>query len=317
MRYLFSFPLTLLLFLSACSPSRQSSQDGPAASAKTNPLLEVFTHAHPTYPLVSAHRGGKRYDGYPENAIATFDYVLSHTPALLECDVEMTLDSTLLLMHDRSLERTTTGKGLVREKNWEDIQDLHLVDDFGTATPYTIPTLEETLQWADENGAVLSLDVKRGVPFKKVIAQVEQHQAEDNVVIITYSVGAARRVYELNPRLMISVGIRTEEALQRHLDAGIPPRNIIAFVGVSEAAPGLYDKLHALNISCILGTMGNLDNKAIAVGDQLYRQLIESGADILATDRPIEAAEAIAPLVPKEGKASSFWKEREVRLRRK
>ena len=67
---------------------------------------------------------------------------------------------------------------------------------------------------------------------------------------------------------------------------------MIAFTGTSEPSPDLYKMLHENGIQCILGTLGNLDKSANAKGDQLYNKFILNGADILATDRPLEASKA-------------------------
>src|SRR5690606_35917448 len=94
--------------------------------------------------LVSAHRGGPR-PGLPENALATFEYALNFAPALLETDVRRTADGTLVLLHDETLDRTTTGAGPVAARTLADLRTLYLLDPEGTATPHRIPTLAEAL----------------------------------------------------------------------------------------------------------------------------------------------------------------------------
>ena len=301
MHPVFQLLLSTLFVLCACQPSVRPTST-PAESESS--LIELLK---PGYPMVSAHRGGRRYDGYPENCIQTFEYVLSHTPAIIECDVEMTADSVLVLMHDNTIDRTTTGRGLVSQHTYDELAELFLVDDYGTVTTYKIPSLMQTLRWAKQTGAVLTVDMKPGVPIEMVTSEIGATGTQTNAAIITYSVDAARRVYSLDSMIVISAGIRTPEALQRHLDAGIPARNILAFTGISEPAPDLYETLHSAGISAIIGAMGNLDNKAIALGDTLYHQLIRRGADCIATDRPIEAAAAISELVPQEGRRHQYW----------
>ncbi len=294
----------LILFvavLAGCQPATLPQAGQPAQEPSLHELLE------PGYPLVSAHRGGRRYEGFPENAIETFEYVLSQTPAIIECDVSMTADSGLILMHDNTLDRTTTGNGRVSDYTLAQISQLYLVDDYGSATAIHPPTLPQTLDWAQRTGAVLTLDIKPGVPFQMVIRQIDSLQAHRNAVLIAYSAEAASAIYNLDSTLMISAGIRTTEALQRYLDAGIPPSSLTAFVGVSEPPAELYKALHKLGISCMIGTMGNLDNKAIALGDTLYHELVVRGADFIATDRPIEASAAMRALQEPASPAHQFW----------
>jgi len=56
-----------------------------------------------------------------------------------------------------------------------------------------------------------------------------------------------------------------------------------------------------------LGVLGNLDRSAIARGDEIYAGFVQKGADILATDRPIEAAAAIKTLAPSSSSKNDYF----------
>ncbi|MCK5840341.1 MAG: glycerophosphodiester phosphodiesterase family protein [Bacteroidales bacterium] len=277
-RLFFLLSLVISFSLSFAQIDFKSSED----------LKSYFQWTPESKPLISAHRGGP-YPGYPENCIETFEYVLTHMPAIIECDIALTKDGHLIMMHDNTLDRTTTGTGLVKQHSRKEIKKLQLKDSEGNITAYDIPTLREVLEWTKEK-AILTLDIKRGVPLEEVISLVEETNSEAFAVIITYNIEQAKEVYNLNPDLMISASVRNEEELNSILVSGIPLENIIAFTGTSLKSAAFYDNLHAKGIYCILGTLGNLDNKAIAKGDTIYLDFISVGADILATDRPIEVA---------------------------
>ncbi len=68
---------------------------------------------------------------------------------------------------------------------------------------------------------------------------------------------------------------------------------MLAFTGTRLSDASLFKRLHDNNIVCMLGTLGNLDKSAEAKGDELYREWKEIGVDIMATDRPFEAFNAI------------------------
>src|SRR5690554_173485 len=68
-------------------------------------LYRFFTYGENSYPLVSAHRGGVS-KGFPENALETFAHTASKMPAIIECDIRLTRDSVLVLLHDETIERT-------------------------------------------------------------------------------------------------------------------------------------------------------------------------------------------------------------------
>lgn len=253
-----------------------------------------FTDAEGRHlPRISAHRGGRFIPGYPENAIATFEQTLAATPAMIECDVSMTADSVLILMHDNTLDRTTTGSGRVDQQRWESISTLKLEDDFGALTDYSVPRLDATLRWAGQKKAVLTLDVKRGVPFDKVLAEVRAAGIKEQIVVITYNVRDAQTVYNLDPEIRISASIRNIEELQRIDSTGIPARNLLAFTGTTLSSKELYEALRAKQIPAMLGTLGNLDKQAEAQGPHIYREFLAFGVDILATDRPVAVRGAL------------------------
>jgi len=294
--------LALQLVFVACSPSLKNTH----LEIPEGELPQFFDYTPNPVPLVSAHRGGMVYAGYPENCIETYEYVLQYTPAIIECDVAMTKDSVLILMHDNTIDRTTTGEGAVDDLTWAEIQQVQLEDNFGNATDFEVPLFSEVLEWAEDK-TVLTVDVKRSVPFEKVVALIEEYGAENYAAIITYNERAAQKIHRLNPELMLSVTIRQEEDLANLQAAGIPVDRMVAFTGTSEASPELYQKLHALDVLCILGTLGRLDKQAAAEGEELYRQAIRNGVDILATDRPVEAARAIRKLIPRRSEQLKYF----------
>ncbi len=267
-------------------------------------LYHFLTYNENSYPLVSAHRGGPS-DGFPENAIPTFAEVASKMPAIIECDIAMTKDSVLVLMHDETLDRTTTGKGRVSNKTYEQLKDLKLRDNNGELTNYRIPTLEDALQWGIGR-VIYTLDVKRSVPYEKVIELIRKTKAEANSIIITYSANQAEVVNRLAPDLMISATIKNRDDLNRLSELSIPDTRLIAFVGTREPDTALYTMLRQHGIKSILGTIGNLDRSAEKAGYQLYADFIVRGADVLSTDRPFEAWKALDFYIKKRNIASPF-----------
>lgn len=287
---------TLTGLVTACAPTgtgdnsyRNTPRNIRTASAAD--LYRFLTYTDNRYPLVSAHRGGPAA-GFPENAIETFENSYRYQPVIIECDVAMSRDSVLVLMHDETLDRTTTGSGKVSGMDYKDLRDLYLKDNDGNTTAYRIPTLDEALQWGA--GKVLfTIDVKRNVPYALVIDAIRRNNAVPYSVVITYSADQAAVVHRLAPELMISASIGSGEDLLRLADRNVPDNRLIAFVGTAAAEPEVYRLLHDHGILCILGTMGNLDKRADTRGDTVYHHLIESGADILSTDRPQEAGRVL------------------------
>lgn len=304
------FCLSLIILCSSCFRINNSSSDQTPNIDQVfklntvDDLYQFLTYNDNSFPLISAHRGGPNV-GFPENAIPTFAEVASKMPAIIECDIAMTKDSILVLMHDETLDRTTTGKGKLSHKIYQELQELYLKDINGEITKYKIPTLEEALKWGIGR-VIYTLDVKKSVPYEKVIELIRSTKAESNSIIITYSANQAQVVNRLAPDIMISATIKKADDLTRLSEMGIPDTRLIAFVGTSEPDSSLYTILRQHGIKSILGTIGNLDRSADKAGYQLYADFIVRGADVLSTDRPFEAWKALEFYIKKRKISSPF-----------
>ncbi len=298
--------LLAALFLPACytavpRPEAPALAEHPARGtaphlrsfAGADALAAYLDYGSEAGPLLSAHRGGPAL-GYPENALATFERSLRYAPVLIEADVRMSADSVLVLMHDETLERTTTGTGPVSEAPLAKLRRLRLVGPEGRVTPFRIPTLDETLAWAEER-AVLTLDVKSGVPPERVVEAVRRLGAANRTVVITYTLDRLERYHRLAPELMLSASARTVAEVDALLASGVDPSRLIAFIGVGRVRPEIVERLHAAGVRAMLGTFGAIDERARHAGPVVYRALLERGIDLITTDLVPIAAQAIAP----------------------
>ena len=256
--------------------------------------------------LISAHRGGPS-PGLPENAIQTMDAVLTAIPAIMEVDVAQSSDGVHYLMHDRTLDRTTTGAGAVGEQTWDYIRNLYLVDAAGWVTPYKVPSLRDALNWA-RGRTVLQIDFKRTADFEAVITEIRETRMSDSVILIAYTLDAAAKLHELAPDMLISYSVSSPGDLDEAVEAGIPADRIVAFTGTRTVRPDLYRLLDERDVEVIFGTLGrspnSIDNLNDRFGtDERYAELSEGGVDIIATDRPREAAAALdnADRLPTDG----------------
>ncbi len=131
-----------------------------------------------------------------------------------------------------------------------------------------------------------------------MIALIRETGNANNVILIAYSIEAAARLHALAPEMLISLSIETPGELAAAQAAGIPANRIIAFTGTAIARPDLYAELDRAGVEEIFGTLGrardSLDNVIDRLGvDARYAELGEQGVDVLATDRPREAAAAL------------------------
>lgn len=246
--------------------------------------------------LVSAHRGGP-YPGYPENALETMANVLNQIPAIMEIDLATSADGVLYLMHDDTLTRTTNGEGAANGLAWAEIARLRLEDNDGAITGFAPTRFADALAWADGR-TLLQIDFKRSTRYEDVAAEIDRQDAEQRVILIAYSMAAARKLHELMPNAMISLSLNTQSELNRAVAAGVPDDRLLGFTGIEDPRPRLFSILNGQDVEVIFGTLGgadSIDNDIARSGyEALYAEIAAQGVDIIATDRPLEAYASLA-----------------------
>ncbi len=298
----------LLSLTALCAAALTACAAAPAASPASAPMLAAYFDClrDGNQTLVSAHRAGPAR-GLPENAIETMRATLDRNPrALLEIDVQRSADGILFLFHDDRLERLTTASGSASALRWRALARLRLKDDDGAVTRAAIPRLADALALARARGAIVQLDVKRGVPFGEVVAAVRAARAARHALIITYNDRDAAEVARLAPELMVSVGINDTGDLVRLSALGIPVAQMLAWTGTRSPDPALFAALRRDGIEPMFGTLGRpgerLDDRWLGDGDPAeFAALARDGAVVIGTDRPSEIEPALPPITCRAG----------------
>ena len=110
-------------------------------------------------PLSVAHRGHSI--AYPENTLEAYRKAIELGVEMIECDVNVTGDGKLVMMHDPTLDRTTTGTGHVSAATREEIQRLDAGRKFKPEfAGVHVPSTEETLLLFKEAGILSCFEVK-------------------------------------------------------------------------------------------------------------------------------------------------------------
>lgn len=282
--------IAALLGLAACEAATvgvQSQHASPAAGSLAPANLPAFFDClrETSQAVVVAHRGGPA-PGFAENAIPTFEHTLGQALALFEIDIAETRDGVLVLMHDEEVDRTTNGSGRVRDLTLAELQTLRLRDEDGRTLDARAPTFREVLDWAASR-TILELDVKRGVSYEDVIAEVRAAGAENRVIFITYSDDAAVRVHRLAPELMLSITIDNAGDLDTLAQRGIDLTRVLAWAGTEEPDRALNLALARRDVEVLFGAQSQFDRDA---RPGLYAGLADAGVQVIVSRRPIAAA---------------------------
>lgn len=275
--------IAITIFIAACGrPSDSRMSLGAAADDAGGPAFFACLREN-NIALLAAHRGGPS-SGYPENALETFAAVTASAPVLLEIDIRQGPGETLYLLHDATLDRTTTGAGPLQRVSRETLGALKLRDNAGRATGFSLPALSEALDWADGT-AILELDIK-DAPLEPVLEAIAQAGAREEVVIIADDLEEARRIHALDPVLMISAPIYSQIDLDDMLEYGPPASNLLAWTGTRTPDFALWKDIKSHDISIIYGALGRFD------AAQLKRAR-NAGASLIVTDHWRRAARTL------------------------
>ena len=182
---------------------RRRTWVGLALAAMVSPRPAPVAAA--SRPLVAAHRGGALL--WPENSLTAFRNALALGADFLETDVHLTTDGEVVVLHDPTLDRTTTGSGPVVARTKGDLSGLRLKGPNDAVTTDGVPTLAELLGLLGGSSARLLLEIKvdanrqryPGIE-EKVLQQVTARGLLDRTPIMGFQPETIRRVRELEPR---------------------------------------------------------------------------------------------------------------------
>jgi glycerophosphoryl diester phosphodiesterase len=215
-------------------------------------------------------------------------------PAFFEIDPRLTKDSVIVLMHDETLDRTTTGKGKLSDYTYAELQSIRLKDHLGNVTPAKIPTLEEAIIWS-KGKTVINLD-KKDVPLEKIVALIKKHKAADHVMVTVHTGAQARFYYDRLPGIMMSVFARNDREYEDIALSGVPWKYMIAYIGptIDDSNRHIVEKLHANGVRCMVSFAPTHDRlKTVSARRKAYEEEIEKSPDIIESDLPTEVWMAI------------------------
>ena len=128
------------------------------------------------YPRWVAHRGAGKLA--PENTLAAFRMGAAHGYRMFECDAKLASDGVVFLMHDATLDRTTSGSGIGGDKPWSELSQLdaggwHSREYAGEP----LPTLENLARWCIANGHFFNIEIKPTPGIERRTGEVVARQA--------------------------------------------------------------------------------------------------------------------------------------------
>ena len=153
--------------------------------------------------IITGHRGGAGLG--EENSIECIKRGMQAGAESIEIDVHITADNEIVVCHDPTLDRTTTGTGAINDLTLEQILAVNLKDLHGNATSQKIPTLKQVLDTIDGKTELL-LEIKRkdgnnkGIE-EKVLEILKENNALGYTTIQSFDDSVLEKLNSLDPSL--------------------------------------------------------------------------------------------------------------------
>lgn len=241
-------------------------------------------HGSPETVLVVAHRGAHR--DVPENSLAAVDRAIEMGAHFVEVDVRQTKDGVFVVMHDRTLDRTTTGRGEVAEHTYAELQSLRLLHN-GKPTEHTIPTMEEVLRYA-KGRILVDIDFKaHGLQARfDAFDEIQRLDAEGSVVFFCYDYTELPVLHAYNPRIKIMPRAYDLVQLKHIVESGLT--DIVHVDGSYYNDEAITKLIGDKPIRVWANVLGKHDQEAARLGASAYRSFFRNMAlvNVVQTDHP-------------------------------
>ncbi len=307
-RIVTSLTLSIACFATAgCSVVQEPAVSEAIACARHDSnqsapkLGELLAHDS-NHVMIVAHRGCWRETA--ENSLASIKSCVEAGVDMVELDVRRTADGELVLIHDETVDRTTSGKGEVGALSLAEVTALRLQPGAGNydgeLLDETVPTLEQAL--IEAKGKILiNIDAKDDV-IEQALALVSELGMNDQVV---FKARLSPDEIEGTPTPLGGQGhfmpILRESDSKQPLSERIEPflsTKPVAFEVVFDSEGYILEGAAALdnaqqriwaNTMLPKYSAGLDDASAIATPDKVWGALLGQGVDMIQTDNPIEA----------------------------
>lgn len=226
---------------------------------------------------VVAHRGASGHA--PENTLAAFRRAAELGAAFIETDLQISRDAHIVVIHDDRLDRTTTGRGPVREHTLAELRELDAGSWYDSQfAGERIPRLEEVLEFSRQSDIVFYLEIKPGAPWgveQAVVGALRSAGETTRAVVLSFDAATLATVRRLEPTLMTGYlyDRRQPDAVQRALELGarqLAPRGDLV-------TPELVAEARRNSLQVVTWTINKPEQ---------MRTLAAAGVDGIMTDYP-------------------------------
>lgn len=261
--------------------------------------LDATFNPKDKHVLVTAHRGDWR--NAPENSIQALNNCITMGVDIVEIDLKKTKDGQLINMHDKTIDRTTTGKGKPEDYTLQEIKQMRLRAGTSHPTAHQVPTFKEVLLAAKDK---VIIDVDKGYDyFPQVLNELAETGTTRQAIVNVKDNASLEELEKEQGHIPDSVTIMLVVKMEKPGADSIinsyisHPRTIIQCIFSKDTLAVLnnmqqYRQHYGVWANSLWPEQngGHDDDKAVEENkpDETWGWLISKGANLLQTDRPAE-----------------------------
>ena len=291
-----TFLIIVSIFVfTSCSLGKQEQQ------TRVEKILAEINDPKSDYIVVASHRGDWR--NYPENSIPAIESVIRMGVDIMELDVKMTKDSVLILMHDKTIDRMTNGKGRVCDITYDSLMTFNMRRAHNIVTDtLKVPTLREALLCCKDR---ILVNVDHAYPYyEQIVKLTEELGVAGQVLMKSKSsidkVNEDTQKYGSRMLYMPVVDVnkpKGKKLFAEYLEKGVVPMAFeLCWQYPGEEIDECVKQVHQMGSkiwvntiwASLCGGLGNDDDAALAAKNpaDVYDQYIDMGVSMIQTDRP-------------------------------
>ena len=183
---------------------------------------------------IFAHRGASGYA--PENTLPAFAMAEKQGADGIELDVQLTKDGKLVVIHDEKIDRTSTGKGFVRDYTLPELRKMSFCNHMELYSGVKIPTLEEVLDLVRAGNMTVNIELKTGIFWypgieEKTLQVVKDAKMEERVIYSSFNHYSVQKIRSLDNKA---------ETAYLYSDVILDVEKYAADTGVDGLHPAVY-----------------------------------------------------------------------------
>lgn len=268
-----------------------------SAQTRADKIIGEINNPKSNYVLVALHRGDWRH--FPENSLEGIESSIKMGGDIVEIDLALTADSVLVLSHDRTIDRATTGKGRISELPYDSLKRVFLRDEEGNPTKFKMPTLREALEVSRDR---IIVNVDKGYQYFDLLQKLAREMGVEKQILLKgksqindvdqrFSQSGSAMMYMPIIDILKPAGKELFDSYKT--TKTVPLAYEVCWDKMTPEVTDSFDYIVASGSKLWVNTLwdslngGLTDDKAFKTSpDDIYGQLLKMGATMIQTDRP-------------------------------